>query len=381
MIDPGQNCTGCMACYHICPVHAIKIDTDINGFYIPKVDGTRCTHCEKCLSLCPQKVRQEEKKTKRAVWLQHGDPSVLERSSSGGAMYMLSQYVLKQGGIVFGCAFDAATKTFICTNTDKVPLEKLMRSKYVESYVGNAFEEVKQALLQGRWVLFCGTPCQVSGLKNYVGKEEQKLILVDFPCGGVPSQEILKRYLEILERKYRSPIVDINFRDKYFIWGQYGISMSFENGKTYRCIAEADPYFWAFLYSKASKRSSCLNCSHQKVHCADFVIADFWKYRDFKMVPEDKRKGLSLCLCQTEKSLTILEQCSEGIYMGDVDIQKASYNFYNREVGPKVYEQALKDREYIREKGIHSFYRKAVPLSRRMKYCIKNIVYVSRCNQ
>lgn len=49
-------------------------------------------------------------------------------------------------------------------------------SKYVQSIIGNQFQQIKEYLKQGRKVLFTGTPCQVEGLHKYLGKEYDNLI-------------------------------------------------------------------------------------------------------------------------------------------------------------------------------------------------------------
>ena len=47
-----------------------------------------------------------------------------------------------------------------------------MRSDLQDSYI-----KVKEFLDAGRKVLFTGTACQISGLKKYLGKQNDNLIL------------------------------------------------------------------------------------------------------------------------------------------------------------------------------------------------------------
>ena len=47
-----DKCSGCSACYNICPVNAIKMEEDIEGFKYPVIDKTLCTNCGLCEKVC-----------------------------------------------------------------------------------------------------------------------------------------------------------------------------------------------------------------------------------------------------------------------------------------------------------------------------------------
>lgn len=372
MIKIDERCTGCLACYNVCSADAIGINHDLEGFVLPYIDMDKCVGCNRCEQVCPCIKTMTNPDTKRALCLQNFDDDVLRSSSSGGAIYSLARVILERGGVVFGCAFDAKQKQFICTDTENVPLEKLLRSKYVESYVGDSFKNVKKYLEVDRWVMFCSTPCQVAGLKNYLGKEYSKLITVDFTCGGVPSQKYLRKHIEKLAKKYKGNIKDINFRDKKYGWERYCFTVRFDNCKEYSCIAENDAYMWNFLYSKATKRKSCLNCVFQEEHCADIVVADFWKYSAFPGIVNDKR-GLSLVLCQSSKAVEILNEISD-CEMTDICVDSARYNFYNRISDEDKIKRILMDKEYIRIHGIEKYYKKKFGLKNILKYRFRQIM-------
>lgn len=56
-----ENCCGCSACYAICPVQAISMESDEEGFLYPSVDVMICTRCYQCVSVCAFKIDQETK--------------------------------------------------------------------------------------------------------------------------------------------------------------------------------------------------------------------------------------------------------------------------------------------------------------------------------
>lgn len=48
-----EECCGCTACYAICPMTAILMVEDEEGFEYPKVDGEKCIRCYRCIEVCP----------------------------------------------------------------------------------------------------------------------------------------------------------------------------------------------------------------------------------------------------------------------------------------------------------------------------------------
>lgn len=61
LYEEQRNCCGCSACYSICPVKAIIMQPDDEGFLYPTVDAGKCICCYKCLSVCCFKEGQRAK--------------------------------------------------------------------------------------------------------------------------------------------------------------------------------------------------------------------------------------------------------------------------------------------------------------------------------
>ena len=45
LYENRENCCGCSACYAVCPVHAIVMEPDEEGFLSPTVDAEKCMGC------------------------------------------------------------------------------------------------------------------------------------------------------------------------------------------------------------------------------------------------------------------------------------------------------------------------------------------------
>ena len=57
-ITDKKKCSGCAACYNICPVKAIKMKPDYEGFLYPEIDNKTCINCNQCEVVCPYHNRR-----------------------------------------------------------------------------------------------------------------------------------------------------------------------------------------------------------------------------------------------------------------------------------------------------------------------------------
>lgn len=307
-----EKCTGCSACESVCPMNAIVMQADVDGFLYPKVDATLCLECGLCEKICPQLQSEECKSDKKSAFLGVAKNDILrEVSSSGGVFSLLAEKVLKSGGVVFGAAMsdDCYSVKHICVD-DIRDLHFLQGSKYVQSDMKSILHKVKKALEEERWVLFSGTPCQIAGIRQYIGKSD-KLLTVDVICHGVPSPLVWKKYVEMLERKYNSKIVHVSFRDKTVGWQKYSLKCNYINGAEYRQTVEDDLYLRGFVQS-LFLRLSCYHCAYKNENYkSDITIGDFWGVE--KLFPKLKEnRGVSLVIAHTEKGeeqLNELKMC------------------------------------------------------------------------
>lgn len=312
-ITDFHQCTNCGACRNVCPVDAISVRKD-QWFYSPVVDAEKCIACGRCAEICSANHPVDRHQIRTAFAAQHRDPSVVRRSSSGGVFTALANRVLENQGVVFGASLRAETHEVVLTSTDEVSLDDLRRSKYVESNTGDSFSSVKAALAQNRSVLFCGSPCQVSGLYAFLGRDDENLLTCDFVCGGFASHKLFEEYLLYLEGKYGSAIRSVNFRPKTYGWREYAIQAAFQNGKEYTQPAKLDPYMSSFLYYGYSIRESCLNCRFAENHCADIILSDCWRASELTKLQDDNT-GISLVFANTEKGERAIRLIQETIAM------------------------------------------------------------------
>lgn len=229
------DCCGCTACASICNHDAISMESDALGFLYPKVDESKCTNCGLCEKVCAFNADYDKSlnfSTPEAYAARHKDMNEIMRSRSGAIFVAISDYILEQGGIVYGAGYKDHFRVAHKRATTKEERDEFRGSKYVQSDLTGVFRQVKQDLKNGMTVLFSGTPCQTSGLNSYVGKKlRENLILIDIVCHGVPGPYIWRDYLAYLEKKQGDTISVVNFRDKEkYGWKAHKETFKFKGG-------------------------------------------------------------------------------------------------------------------------------------------------------
>lgn len=308
-----SDCTGCMACVNVCAHHAISVVQDKEGFDRPQIDENLCVDCGLCQKTCPINNHPIANDPQKIYSGWSSDETVRISSSSGGAFTEIARPILKEGGVVFGCALDdklEAYHTYVETLEDLAT--KLRGSKYVQSRIGNSYAQAKDFLKQGRKVLFSGTPCQIAGLKNYLRRDYENLTTVDLICHGVPSPMLFEDYKNFMQKHENMKLTKVSFRCKKTSWIFFNMTLTGhveKNSaeKTYIGNYYEDPYIRGFLRDYFL-RPSCHQCHFTSTErCSDFTIADWWGYR--KENPKDKDfalKGVSLVFVNTDKASILL---------------------------------------------------------------------------
>lgn len=320
----SDQCTGCGACEAVCHENAIKMIPDEHGFLHPKIDYDLCINCNMCEKVCPVTLPRQRSTELSCFAAYSRDEEIRSHSSSGGMFSVLAKSILSQGGIVVGCAMSddsSCAKHILIESEDE--LWKLQGSKYVQSAINGVFRKVKNYLSDGMKVLFSGTPCQVAGLKSYLGNRSQDhLFCVDIICHGVPSPAVWKKYLSFREEKAASKTQRTFFRHKYYGWKKYSLLLKFFNNKEYRETVCDDLYLRGFI-SNLYLRSSCYECNFkQDNYYSDLTLADFWGVQEiFPKMNDDK--GVSLVIAHTEKGEYFFNAIKSGVEYREVLADKA----------------------------------------------------------
>ena len=305
------KCTGCGACYNTCPHNSITMIENKEGFKFPSIDKEKCTDCGLCTKVCPVLTEESHKKEVFAYACNNKNEGERRNSSSGGVFILLAKEIIKQGGVVFGACFDSEFRVIHDYADSEEGLAKFMTSKYVQSDLKDSFKRVKDFLDNNRLVYFSGTPCQVEGLRAFLGKEYDNLVLQDIICHGVPSPKAWEKY-----KNYRLKIDSeiprsINFRNKDNGWNDF--NTCFEYGsKNYKARHNDDLFMKAFL-KNTCLRASCYNCSFKvKYRNSDITLGDFWGLN--KVVPSmNDDQGTSAVVINSIKGKNLYDRIKNDL--------------------------------------------------------------------
>lgn len=307
ILDPAK-CCGCTACAAVCTHNAITMQADALGFLYPVVDEKKCTNCGLCEKVCAFNDNYDKSlnlKQPTAFGARHKNMDEVATSRSGAAFIAISDYILENGGIVYGAGYTDHFRVVHKRATTKEQRNEFKGSKYVQSDLTGIFRQVKEDLRNGYKVLFSGTPCQTAGLNSFVGnKLRDNLILIDIVCHGVPAPYIWRDYLNYLEKKHKSSICSVDFRDKNkFGWAAHRESFRFAGNK------ETSTYTYTYtFYKHIMFRHSCGICKYTNLQRpSDITIADFWGWQKTDPMINADDKGLSLVLCNTNKGQEVFD--------------------------------------------------------------------------
>ncbi|MBR5781946.1 MAG: Coenzyme F420 hydrogenase/dehydrogenase, beta subunit C-terminal domain [Bacteroidales bacterium] len=316
------KCTQCMACINVCPKKCIELIDTGEGFYIPQIDEKICVECSACIKAChrlsPIVDYQTPLKT-LACWTKNDTDR--RRSSSGGAFSVLARKVLSENGVVFGATMDTnlQVKHISIDNTDDIV--KLQGSKYVQSYLGDTYKQVREFLRQERLVLFTGTPCQIGGLLTFLRKKYNNLITCDMVCHGVPSQRAFDVFCEKTNIKNTCQGVSFRFTAG---WGfqlarEVESPIQSENPTsthlTRKVVNPRDAWYMRAFNKGLMFNESCFSCAYttpQRV--SDFTMADYWGLGAETPFDYPTFRGVSMLLVNNLKAMDFINECPDLFY-------------------------------------------------------------------
>lgn len=317
LFERPEQCCGCSACTMTCPMSCITLQADkTEGFLYPVIDRDRCIECGACMRVCPLKDQQKLPENRVAFAMNHADEDYRYRCTSAGAFEVICRsFCGGEPATVFGVVLDETNTVKHCAIGDIEALHPFRKSKYVQSELADTFRQVKQCLHEGKRVVFSGSPCQVDGLKHYLKRDYENLLLVDFVCHGVPSPKVFRACISQMEQEQGSPVRQVIFRNKVKLedgWNCLGMEYVFENGHV---ITEHYPpctYMTGFL-SNLYLRPSCHTCKYASIsRVSDITLGDSWGMDAYDPnLSMRVTNGTSLVMLNTPKGNNILGESNE----------------------------------------------------------------------
>lgn len=378
-----EQCTLCGSCYNACPVDAISFKTPYLDFLYPTIDNSRCVGCDRCEKSCPilaDKCKPESSYP-IAFAARSRDEEARRKSSSGGVFYELASQILSEGGYVCGAVFDEHFHVKHILSNTREDLYRMMGSKYAQSDMGMCFRQIQTLLDEGKSVLFTGCPCQVAGLRTFIGRNHPNLLLVELICHGIPSDQMLQTYIGMQEKKYGARLKELEFRNKEKGWHNSSVRMKFANDRIYQESMTMDTFMQGY-FQYITVKESCYTCNFRHFSSgADITIGDFWG-AEVVLKEFDDNTGLSAVLATTTKGEHFLKVTSVELFPCDMKtvitynqnlLNSTSPNpsrhmFYEYEEKFGT-EKAI--RQFLAEKALHRLQRKIKQFLRALWYFLR----------
>lgn len=330
MIDKvtEEKCTGCGICSFVCPKECITMSYNDEGFIIPVINSKKCIQCQTCAKKCHvlnKNVNSESLVNPKTYAAYSKDEFVRKNSSSGGIFFHIAKDFIESNGIVYGAIMDDDLVVRHIRSDSMENCMKMMGSKYVQSEISlDIYKNLKKDLLDGKKVLFSGTPCQCSAIRQITNNK--RLFLISFICHGVPSPKVWKRYVEYKELKNKDRISRVFFRDKTFGWTRFSLSLKFISGKKEINPLDKDLFMKAFLKNNCL-RNSCYSCNYKGQDSyaeIDILLSDWWGAEDIPLFKKSDNKGISAIYINTSRGKDIWSKISSSLEYLSIDYNKAS---------------------------------------------------------
>lgn len=327
-------CCGCGACAAACPVEAITMQPDAEGFAYPTIDSDKCIHCDLCRRVCgfglPGAGWRGEDETPDCKAARRTDGGH-RQSRSGGAFAALAEQILAEGGVVYGAALTDDMTVAHVRVTDAAALAPVKGSKYCQSRTLPALTQAMADLQAGRLVLFSGMACQIDGLYRLLAAKRidtGNLYTCDLVCHGVASPAIWADNLAWITAKYGAAPTAVQFRDKRMGWRAH-IESYVVRGKKHFSNRYTQLYSAGLI-----TRPACAACSYCSVHHpADLTLSDGWNVRD--AAPQwDDNQGMSCILVQTEKGRQLLARSAARLACADAPLSDEKQPNFTRPTRP-----------------------------------------------
>ena len=322
------DCFGCEACVQTCAVGAITMVADEDGFRYPRIDVAKCLKCGRCRQVCPAQETPVASAPRYTFGGYVRDCKTRDSSTSGGAFSAIAQSWADDDALIFG-AESVGLNVRHCSIRGVADLQRLRKSKYLQSTIGRSFAEVRDALRTGKRVLFSGTPCQVAGLKRFLREvDDRNLLTVEVVCEGVPTPNYIRKFAEWLGNKKHADVLGIDYRFKDGRkWDFQVMQASLQNPTRGIFKWKQDRWFnpfWSIWLQHLISRPSCYQCPFAKrERVADISLGDLWGVHLYCPDLYGRNGGASVVFCNTEKGVAALDKAKCLLFGRELNTEDA----------------------------------------------------------
>lgn len=321
-ISKFDHCYGCGVCVAICPIKIISFKENDMGFYAPHIENQdKCIACGLCLKICAFNhgdIAGENNVDIRAYAAHSNNELVRQRCSSGGIGFEIGKLMIERGFKACGVRYNPNQRRaehFLAETTEE--FRPSVGSKYIPSFSSQAFSEISRK--DNNFIT--GTPCQIDSFRRMIKhfRVEDKFVLLDFFCHGVPSLLLWHKYLSEVESKIGESTF-VSWRNKTTGWqdswamcvdndqdafdwhNSYNLNIREKKHFYQSRMSEGDLFYKFFLGNYCLNDCCYRDCKYKMCNsAADIRIGDLWGKTYSK-----ENKGSSSILIFTNKGQEIV---------------------------------------------------------------------------
>ncbi len=359
-----RQCTSCQMCGAVCPVDAITIKLNDNGFYRPIIDENKCIDCGLCVKSCykfDHSILKSDLANKKIVAAWAKNSEIVESTTSGGIADVLAKKFIADGykcvGVVYNTNDNIAEGRIASTQEE---ILSFRGSKYIQSYSVDAFKELVKTSKDSKLAVF-GLPCQIYAIDRFLTnrKLRDKHILIDLYCHGCPSINVWEKYINEIKTKLNAKkILSVNFRSKVRGWGSFYVVVVVEdvNGNKRKYVSrKINDAFYEMFFSDLVLNDSCQDCIlRSTLEYTDIRLGDFWGKSYI-----NNHTGVSGVTISTSRGQKIFDAIQGEIVFEQQELS----NFIPYQSYGKEYSVNMK----IRDELLRLVSNRSIPIS----YCIK----------
>ena len=317
------NCTGCNACVDICPKQCISMVPDSMGRLLPHVNQDSCIDCNKCVRTCPVNTPPSRNYPQHCFVGWSNDEETRTNSASGGIAAEIYKYAVNHDMFTGGVEWKRESGASFIPINSLSDIKRVQNSKYVYSNTNGIYKQVKSALDSGKETVFIGLPCQVAALKNYLGKDYEKLVTVDIICHGVAPNEFLMQHISCIESKKKHTANRLYFRDPIYNTETYTFTLYDNQNLLWRRTAYSNDVYQHGFHKSLTFNSNCYLCQYAcPERAGDVTLGDFaglGKVEKYNY----PRHNVSCILCNTDKGHILIESLKASISLMERPLEEA----------------------------------------------------------
>lgn len=378
-----RNCTSCQMCGSVCPVGAINICLEPDGFYRPFVNNEECINCSLCVKSCykfDKNILQSDISQKKlyAAWAK--DSKILEETTSGGIADILARNLIQEGYTCIGVRYDIDKNIavgHIASTEDEIL--KFRGSKYIQSLSVDAFKTLVKTHKNKKYAVF-GLPCHIYAIDKYLNHclDRENHILIDLYCHGCPSLNIWKKYVnKVANSTIDTTISSVNFRSKVRGWGNFAVTIMLKTKHSIReyISPRINDGFYELFFSDLVLNDSCCDCKlRSTLEYSDIRLGDFWG-----KIYLNNKSGVSGITISTERGKKIFNAIRDKIVVEPQGFNNfLPYQSYGRDYNvdkdKRKYLLSLLSDNKIGINEVVSEYHKIQSTNSKIKRLLKNVI-------